>query len=238
MRYTQRNGLAIFLGIILIILGFIGISTHNYQQSTATYLEDVYYFEEEHNYEEGPQTELAYRGTEQLEADGINIPLLLQSDERWKDDFVNDTYGLTMEEYGSGVAAVEMYRRFWEDWYDYDYDYLEPYTYSYRELFNRNFDFQWKYFKQMTEEFGYPLTSFGNNFDKAKQSLESREPVIVSFKPGTFSEKEHFAVLALDNDGHLRLLDPLDTPEKSHYKIHYDETDLTDQIKNYWAAAY
>lgn len=231
MKKKQINWKFILLGIILIFIGITSFNIKNVASNEPEYWEedtDYYYYGDE-----GPLTEFSYRATEQLIAEGINVPLYLQTDERWEFEEIDYNLELTMAEAGSGFTSMMMLQAYLQN---IDYDYFEFYDWVYDDYFTADQNLKWKFFKNAAADNGFSIQSLGDNFDRAQEFLEAGEPVIASFKPNTFEVNEHFAVLVQATDRTLHVLDPLDSPEKEHYQIDYSPDELADQIQNYWAA--
>ncbi len=233
----KKNWRLILLGLFLILAGIIGLFVRTYQSYSVggstvqevTVPEDG---ERYYMYEAGPQSEFADRATQQLQAEDITVPLILQTDERWAEETLTSQYGTTIAEAGSGITALAMLLSYFEG-HPYelgDFDY-----WMYEDYFRSDQQLSWRFFTEVGEEFGYPLNNLGADFSAVEDKLLNGQPVIVSTKPNTFYPEEHFMILLQKND-QLRILDPLDTPEKEHYKQSYDAAELTDQIQNYWAA--
>lgn len=227
----KKNWGMILVGVFLIFISIIAFAIQqlNAQSEESWEAETEYYYYGE----EGPQSEFSYRATEQLKAEDIEIPLYLQTDERWSLEEIDYDYGITMEEAGSGFTSMMMLLAYYQET---DYDYFEFYDWLYNDYFTSNHDLKWKFFKEVGEEYNLPMHNLGDNFDKAQVILETGAPIIACFQPDTFETNEHFVVLAQASDGTLHVLDPLDSPEKEHYKITYTPEELTNQIQNYWAA--
>lgn len=228
LKKQQKNWLLILLGSGLILTSFVGFMIQN--RATNNY--DSMYEETTLYAEEGPQSEFAYRATEQLRGKGIDIPLFLQTDERWQEEYADDSYTYTLAENGSGFASLAMLLSYY-DATEYVYDDL--YALTFGDYFTADGSLKWKFFEEASESFGTPVTSLGNNFDKVQTLLANHQPIIVSFKPGTFIDSEHFVVLFQTDDQTIRVLDPLDSPEREIYTIDFAPKDLTDKIQNYWA---
>jgi hypothetical protein len=212
----QRNWGMIVFGSLLIGSGIVGFGIRNaihsydvqaYEQPT-TPIEDNYY-------EEGPYTEFSYRATQQLKADGIKVPLYLQTDERWKNEMIDYTNSLTMETHGSAIASMMMVLSYQQEL---DYDYEVIYELTSEDYFNSDNTLKWKFFEQASENYGISISNLGYHYEEAETHLKNGEPVIVRTK-----------------DGNLRVLDPLDSPDTERYKKVYTPSELTDTIQNYWA---
>lgn len=229
----KRNWGLIALGGLMIGSGLLGFGVRN-----AIHSYDAYSYSEptlpveDYYYEDGPTTEFAYRATQQLKADGINVPLYLQTDERWKDELIDYTYSLTMETNGSAFASMMMVLSYWQG-IDYDYDVI--YDLVFEDYFSSDGTIKWKFFEQAGENFGASISNLGYKYEAAEKYLKNGAPVIVAFKANEADKNEHFAVLARTKDGNLRVLDPLDNPDIERYKKVYTPAELTDTIQNYWA---
>lgn len=227
----QRNWGIIVFGSLLIGSGIVSFGIRN-----AIHSYDVQAYEqsipvEDNYYEEGPYTEFSYRATQQLKADGIKVPLYLQTDERWKNEVIDYTNSLTMETHGSAIASMMMLLSYQQEL---DYDYEVIYELTSEDYFNSDNTLKWKFFEQVSENYGISINNLGYHYKEAETHLKNGEPVIIALTPDDYSN-EHFTVIVRTKDGNLRVLDPLDSPDIEHYKKVYTPSELTDTIQNYWA---
>lgn len=170
-----------------------------------------------------------------LEADqkNANLPLLLQTDERWGDAaYGSEASQNDLAHNGCALASLAMIDSYWEKNSISPTDVL---NWAQNNYYVTGQGTSWQIFSDFAVAHDLQFENLGNHFNRAKEFMNNGIPVIVSVKPGTFTTVGHIMVLATDSKGRIKVYDPNDNPTKEHYRKTYDsETFVTEGI-NYWA---
>lgn len=209
----------------------------------GTAVEEVNTTEETADVKEQPKEEikeLTY--TEQVDedlADGkfanrMQMNLLLQTDEKWKDTpyGIGNPDGNTLEINGCAILSLAMVASYLDgkdatpqdilDWSKNDY-YLEGQGTT------------WAAFSDFAMVKGYQFLDLGVDITSVEDQLKQQHPVIISVKPGLFTETGHIMVLTGTNDGKFWLNDPNDSEEKGHSRKEFTADELLNEAMNFWA---
>jgi hypothetical protein len=160
------------------------------------------------------------------------VPLILQRDERWgMKHYGSVEKQNTFAANGCAIASLAMIDAFWRNQAPEPDDIL---NWAGNRFYLADQGTSWQIFPQFAEHFGYQFLDLGNSFAEAYKMIQQGFPVIVSVKPGTFTTTGHLMVLALNKEGGIQVLDPNDSPEKSHYKQAFTNELLAAEGMNYW----
>lgn len=224
-----RNPLKIIIGVVLILsgLGILGM-----QQITFSTF-NGYYTDEEYFESSLTQAEYAQEVNDYLKADGIETPLVLQTDERW----ANETYGLdggqNIAENGCAPASLAMVLAYHEQR---NVSPSEITDWAQAKYYVAGSGTDWSIFADFAKANNLTYHDLGADFTKAQPYLEKGIPVVVSALPGEFTDNGHIMVLGYyqaEEDG-LTILDPNDDPEKAHSYNWYGANEYADQFQHYW----
>lgn len=224
-----RNPLKIILGAALILsgLGILGMQQITYNSFHGSFTDDEY-FESTLT-----QAEYADEANDYLKAEGIQTPLVLQTDERWSNESYGVDGGQSIAENGCAPASLAMVLAYHEkrsvspseitDWAQAKYYVAGSGT-------------DWSIFSDFAQANNLTYHDLGADFTKAQPYLEKGNPVVVSALPGEFTDNGHIMVLAnyQATEDHLTILDPNDDPEKSHTYTWYAASEYVDQFQHYW----
>lgn len=161
----------------------------------------------------------------------IKVPLLLQTDDRWKATPYGTGENNTLEKNGCAIVSLAMIASYLDgaevlpqailDW-------------SQNNYFVEGQGTSWTIFSDFAATKGYMFEEL-TDITAAESQLAQGHPVIISVQPGTFTETGHIMVLTGTSDGKFWLNDPNDTEEKGHSRTQYTADELSSQAMNYWA---
>lgn len=213
------------LSLIVILFGFYHFISNNHYSFANNQRESSKILPESFSHE----------ANHFLQTDGKNrdLPLLLQSDERWG----NLNYGLensdnTLAYNGCALASLAMISSFWQKKLVTPEETL---TWGKNNYYVQGQGTSWEIFPDFAKENHLNYENLGNNFSRAKEFMMSNVPVIVSVKPGTFTTTGHIMVLTTTAEGNIKAYDPNDTPEKRHYEQTFSDDIFLSEGINYWA---
>lgn len=176
--------------------------------------------------------EFVEEANQYLEASQQPMPLILQTDERWYyESYGTDERDNFLGINGCALASLAMVGSYWQD------RLIEPveilgWAQNYYYLPGQGT--MWSIFSDYAHAIGLTAQDLGNDFATAKHYITLGYPVLVSVKPGYFTDVGHIMVLMTDDSGEIVVFDPDDSPEKNHYAQTFsDELLLTESI-NYW----
>lgn len=163
---------------------------------------------------------------------GHDIPLILQTDERW----YYEAYGTNdsdnfMGNNGCALASLAMVGSYWQN------RLIEPVeilSWAQNNYYLTGQGTMWSIFNDYAHAIGMISQDLGNDFATAKQFMMLGYPVLVSVKPGDFTEVGHIMVLMADEKGEVFVFDPNDSPTKQHYAKTYTDDLILAQAINYW----
>lgn len=169
--------------------------------------------------------------------DRLKVPLILQTDEPWRDVFygVEDGEPLTntVAINGCAITALAMVSSFIEGE-------LVPPTaileWSGNRYFSEETGTAWHIFHDYAQEKDYEWIDLEDNIANAKKELKAGHPVIVSVKQGYFTEIGHVMVLTGYNeaDNTFWLNNPSDNEEKQHTSKAFTEDEVVNEALRYW----
>ncbi|MBP5260749.1 MAG: C39 family peptidase [Clostridiales bacterium] len=162
------------------------------------------------------------------EAQGSQIPLLLQTDDRWSN---NSFAGSTIGAAGCGPTCLSMAALYLTG----DATYTPAYMASYADSngYSNNGDGStWELITQGAESIGLSCAEVPLEKTVMMRLATAGIPMICSMGPGTFTAEGHYIVITGVSDGKFTVNDP-NSAEKSAATYSFEE--LKDQIRNTWA---
>ncbi|MGM0219225.1 C39 family peptidase [Enterococcus sp. AZ126] len=166
-------------------------------------------------------------------ADRMPINLLLQTDDKWKTTpyGMENPDGNTLEINGCAILSLAMVS-----------SYLDNKTYIPQDILNwsKNDYFvdgegtAWSIFSDFAMMKGYQFEDLGTDIATVEEQLKQKHPVIISVKPGLFTETGHIMVLSGTNDGKFWVNDPNDSEAKGHSKKEFTADELMNEALNFW----
>ena len=181
-------------------------------------------------------TDFANQANEYLIEQEFHMPLILQTDERWYyepygDEIKDNFMGIN----GCAIASLAMVGSYWQN------RYIEPVEiarWADKNYYLREQGTTWDIFSEYANAIGMQAHDLANNFEAVKYYLNLGYPVIISVKPGFFTEVGHIMVLAQSLEGDIVVYDPNDSPEKFHYREIFSEELFQQESLNYWVFKY
>lgn len=162
------------------------------------------------------------------------INLLLQTDEKWKATpyGTGNPDGNTLEINGCAILSLAMVS-----------SYLDNQTYTPQDILNwsQNDYFvegegtAWSVFSDFAMAKGYQFEDLETNVTAVAEHLKQKHPVIISVKPGLFTEVGHIMVLSGTNNGKFWVNDPNDSEIKGHSNKEFTSDELLNEAVNFWA---
>lgn len=166
-------------------------------------------------------------------ADRMPINLLLQTDDKWKTTpyGMENPDGNTLEINGCAILSLAMVS-----------SYLDNKTYIPQDILNwsKNDYFvdgegtAWSIFSDFAMMKGYQFEDLGTDIATVEEQLKQKHPVIISVKPGLFTETGHIMVLSGTNDGKFWVNDPNDSEAKGHSQKEFTADELMNEALNFW----
>lgn len=167
-----------------------------------------------------------------LEMTQGGMPLILQKDERWYyEAYGTENSNNYMGVNGCALASLAMMGSFWQE------RYIEPVEilgWAQNNYYLSGQGTTWRIFNDYAHAIGMTSQDLGNDFATAKNFMTLGYPVIVSVKPGYFTEVGHIMVLRADAAGDIVVYDPNDSPDKRHYAQTFSDELLLNESINYW----
>lgn len=167
-----------------------------------------------------------------LVQENFTMPLILQNDPKWADK----TYGTgedenTMAINGCAIVSLAMILSYWQEE---TVTPLEILDWAGNDYFVTGQGTSWQIFEDFAHEYG--LNYYGlSSYYEAKEVVKSGKPVVVSVRPGTFTEVGHIMVLEMNDQGEVVVFDPNDDPEKNHYQVEFDDEVFIDESLAFWS---
>lgn len=167
-----------------------------------------------------------------LVQENFTMPLFLQNDPKWADK----TYGTgedenTMAINGCAIVSLAMILSYWQEE---TVTPLEILDWAGNDYFVTGQGTSWQIFEDFAHEYG--LNYYGlSSYYEAKEVVKSGKPVVVSVRPGTFTEVGHIMVLEMNDQGEVVVFDPNDDPEKNHYQVEFDDEVFIDESLAFWS---
>lgn len=168
----------------------------------------------------------------------MDIPLVIQTEEPWRDKFYGDEEGEPLQNTlainGCAIVSLSMVASFLDDKEQTPFDILD---WSENRYFNKDSGTAWHIYQDFAAAKGYEYQDLGDNVALAKEHLQEKHPVVVSVKPGYFTEVGHIMVLSGYNeaDDTFWVNNPSDSKIKKHGLKAFSEEDITKEALRYWA---
>lgn len=166
-------------------------------------------------------------------ANRIPIHLLLQTDDRWKATpyGMKNPDGNTLEINGCAILSLAMVSSFLDNKQYTPQDIL---NWSKNDYYLEGEGTTWSVFSDFALEKGYQFEDLEMNITAVEEHLKQKHPVIISVKPGLFTEVGHIMVLSGINNGKFWVNDPNDSEAKGHSKKEFTANQLTNEALNFW----
>lgn len=167
-------------------------------------------------------------------ANRMPIKLLLQTDDRWKSTAygIGNPEGNTLEINGCAILSLAMVASFLDNKEYVPQDILD---WSKNDYYIEGEGTAWAAFSDFATVKGYQFEDLENDMTAVEEQLKQQHPVIISVKPGVFTETGHIMVLSGTNDGKFWVNDPNDTEEKGHSRKEFTADELLNESMNFWA---
>lgn len=166
-------------------------------------------------------------------ANRMPIKLLLQTDDRWK----ATTYGIgnpdgdTLEINGCAILSLAMVATYLDQKDQTPQDIL---NWSKNDYYLEGEGTAWAAFSDFAMVKGYQFQDLETDITAVEEHLKQNHPVIISVKPGLFTETGHIMVLSGTNNGKFWVNDPNDTEEKGHSTKEFTADELLNEALNFW----
>lgn len=161
-----------------------------------------------------------------------NIPLILQNDPQWAGVAYGTDGSQALWENGCAIVSLAMIAQYFDpgqldparlaDWAGDRYYYHGQGT-------------SWSIYEAFGQAFGYSVSDLGNDFPRAVDHLQAGHGIIVSVKPGYFTQGGHVMVLRGYQSGWVYLNDPNDDLTKLYSIQGLPESVLLESALNFWA---
>lgn len=163
----------------------------------------------------------------------LGIPLQVQIDEKWKDTpyGVGNPDGNTIGINGCAITSLAMVTTFLDGKNTTPLDILK---WAKNDYYLEGEGTTWAIFPEFAEMKGYQYEELGMDIAAVEEQLKQNHPVIISVKPGYFTETGHIMVLTGVKDGKFWLNDPNDSEIKGHSKKTFSAEELTNEAINFW----
>ena len=162
------------------------------------------------------------------EAQGAQIPLLLQTDERWS----SSSYaGSTIGEAGCGPTCLSMAALYLTGNSQFSPEYIASYADS-NGLSNFGDGSSWDLITQGSEHLGLTCAEIPLEKTVLMRLAQTGTPLICAMGPGTFTQEGHYIVITGVADNKFTVNDPNST-ERSSQTFSFEE--IESQIRNVWA---
>ena len=168
----------------------------------------------------------------------MDVPLILQTEEPWRDIF----YGVegqnplknTVAINGCAIASLAMVSSYLEDELQSPLDILK---WSGNDYFKEETGTGWHIFGEFAKNHNHTYEDLVDQQDLVKMHLNQSHPVIVSVKPGYFTEVGHIMVLTGydEKEDTYWINNPSDTEKKKHTEKAFPSDVLTKEAIRYWA---
>lgn len=216
--------------------GFSAIRTHeeteqSVTETTQTIIEEVKPSEE--------VKQLSY--TEQINQDldagkfsnRMPVHLLLQTDDRWKELAygLGNPDGNTIGINGCAIVSLAMVSSYLDHK---DYTPQDILNWSKNDYYLEGQGTTWSVFSDFATMKGYQFQDLETDITAVEEQLKQNHPVIISVKPGMFTETGHIMVLTGTNEGKFWLNDPNDSEAKGHSKKAFTGDELLNEALNFW----
>lgn len=215
MRRRTRT-FPILLGLILVLgsLGILALCSLDFHASS--------------------QDDFSTQANYYLKEQGQDFSLLLQTDTRWADTAYgsgSDKNDLATN--GCAITSLAMILAYYEDRSVLPTEILQ---WSENRYYQSGQGTAWSIFPAFAQNYGLTVEDLATDQTKIQQHLAQNQPLVVSVRPGEFTEVGHIMVIKKDaNSDQIVVYDPNDTAEKKHYATLYSLDQLVSQIANAWA---
>lgn len=179
-----------------------------------------------------PIHQFAQNANAEIKDRGGDMILLLQTDERWKDTpYGSGSVTNDLATNGCAITSLAMVRSFYEGR---EVAPTEILDWSKNNYYISGQGTAWSIFPDFAAKFGLNCTELGTNPEHIQAALNAGDPVVISVKPGEFTNVGHIMVLKNDLQGNLILYDPNDAADKRHFEKPYTLTQILDQTAGAW----
>ncbi|MBL1229877.1 peptidase C39 family protein [Enterococcus sp. BWB1-3] len=161
----------------------------------------------------------------------INVPLLLQTEDYWKTIPYGTGENNTLEKNGCAIVSLAMVASYLDNAEVLPQEILD---WSKNDYFIEGQGTSWGIFAEFAAVKGYAYENLPS-LSAVEEQLIQGHPVIISVKPGAFTQTGHIMVLTGYSDGKFWLNDPNDNEEKGHSRMAYTPEQLETDAMNYWA---
>lgn len=223
MIKKRRQRLVVVLALVGILVFWFGHKNDWLAVSPLTQLR---------HHENVVAVDFVEEANQKLAQTGRHMPLILQTDERW----YYEAYGRESEDNylgvnGCALAAVAMVGSYWQE------RLIEPVellNWAQNDYYLPGQGTMWRIFSDYAHAIGLLSHDLGNDFATAKYYMTLGYPVLVSVKPGFFTDVGHIMVLMADEHGNTLVFDPNDSPDKRHYGQTFSDDLFLNEGINYW----
>lgn len=162
------------------------------------------------------------------------MPLLLQTDERWKATpyGFGSPEGDNLEINGCAILSLAMVTSYWEQRVVLPTEILE---WSGNEFFMEGEGTAWSIFSEYANVKGYVCEDLVTDVSAVEAHLNAGHPIIVSVHPGIFTTVGHIMVISGTNNGKFWINDPNDSQQKGHSIKEFTSAELANEAVNFWA---
>jgi hypothetical protein len=166
-------------------------------------------------------------------ANRMPINLLLQTDDRWKSTpyGIGNPDGNTLEINGCAIVSLAMVSSFLDKK---EYTPQDILDWSKNDYYLEGEGTAWAVFSDFAMVKGYQFEDLENDMTAVEEHLKQQHPVIISVKPGVFTETGHIMVLSGTNNGKFWVNDPNDSEEKGHSIKEFTADELLNEALNFW----
>ncbi|MGC6770074.1 C39 family peptidase [Enterococcus sp. LJL128] len=161
----------------------------------------------------------------------IKVPLILQTDERWKATPYGTGENNTLEKNGCAIVSLAMISSYLDGG---DVQPQAILDWSQSNYFIEGQGTNWTIFYDFAVAKGYMYEEL-SDMSMVENHLSQGHPVLISVQPGKFTETGHIMVLTGVSDGKFWLNDPNDSETKGHSRTQYTAEELGNEALNYWA---
>jgi hypothetical protein len=164
----------------------------------------------------------------------LPIKLLLQTEKKWKETAygIGNPEGNTLEINGCAILSLAMVSSFLDSK---EYTPQDILNWSQNNYYVENEGTSWQIFYDFAQAKGYQYLDLGADITQVEDQLKQKHPVIVSVKPGRFTETGHIMVLSGTDNGKFWLNDPNDSETKRHSQTEFTAEELMNEAVNFWA---
>lgn len=163
----------------------------------------------------------------------LEIPLQLQTDEKWEkiEYGIGNPDGNTIGINGCAITSLAMVTTFLDGKNTTPQDIL---NWAKNDYYLEGEGTTWSIFPAFAEMKGYQCEELGMDIVAVEEQLKKHHPVIISVKPGYFTETGHIMVVAGMKDGKFWVNDPNDSESKGHSKKTFSAEELMNEAMNFW----